>query len=94
MAKREKIDEQMQAVLEWSRQKRLAGHEPPWIWYQLYKLEEAITALQHPTEMSIPLGDSRGLGERPERADLLSADIYRIDSARRHRDQQREPPPK
>lgn len=94
MAKRDRIDEQMQAVLEWSRQKRLSGREPPWIWYQLYKLEEAITALQHPAEMAIPLGRSQGLGERPGRADLLSAEICHIESARRHRDKPPEPEPK
>lgn len=91
---REEIGEQMQAVLDWCRKKRGEGQEPPWIWYQLYKLDEAIVALQHPTQMAIPLEDSQESEAHQERADLLPAGIYRIESARRHPSNQPEQKPK
>lgn len=35
----------LQRVREWANEKVVAGHEPPWAWYQYMKLVEACDAI-------------------------------------------------
>ena len=57
MTKNNEIDNAFQQVLDWTNQKLRQEQEPPWLWYQLMKLREAIQAIRT-GEMNVPIKES------------------------------------
>jgi hypothetical protein len=59
------IENELVRVKEWAQDKAQRGSEPPWAWYQLMKLVEAINAIQSgmastTTESSLQLEARQG----------------------------------
>lgn len=50
--------QQLEQIRQWADEKIATGAEPPWSWYQLMKLREALDAILAgmPSEMSSPRG--------------------------------------
>jgi len=82
----DKIDNQLQNILDWTNQKLATGEEPPWSWYQFMKLREAIEAIRTGS-LYIPIEeDSQESVERQETGHQPKGCIVPINSARRHPD--------
>ncbi len=47
--------EQLEEVRAWANSKLATGDEPPWAWYQLMKLQEALDAILDGMEATTPL---------------------------------------
>jgi hypothetical protein len=52
--------DELERVREWAIAKINGGTEPPWSWYQLMKLREAIDAILAGMAVTQPMEDSRG----------------------------------
>lgn len=50
---------ELERVREWALQRLAAGSEPPWSWYQLMKLREAIDALLEGMAVTQPMAGSQ-----------------------------------
>lgn len=59
------IEKDLERVKEWAQRKAQGGGEPPWAWYQLMKVVEAVNAIQSgmaatTTESSLQLEERSG----------------------------------
>lgn len=77
--------EHLGAVRAWANERLATGGEPPWSWYQLMKLREALDAILAGMDATRPLGSPQS-GEHQERRLRLVADADQPDSAPRHPD--------
>lgn len=75
---------ELKRVREWALAKLSAGNEPPWTWYQLMKLREAIDALLVGMDATQPTGDLRGSAQRSGSGLQLVGEAGLQDSVQRH----------
>jgi hypothetical protein len=81
---RPEIQDQLNAVKEWAKEKIAQGKEPPWATVQYNKLINVVTDILAAQAVTISLEDSLLLESRREPAPPQGANIRHIDSARRH----------
>lgn len=75
----------LEAMREWAAQRLSAGQEPPWNWYQLMKLREALAALIEAEGQTMqPTGPTPLPERRSETRLRLVADKHLQDSVPRH----------
>lgn len=57
--------EQLEQVREWAVEKITTGNEPPWSWYQLMKLREAVEAILAGMAATQPTAGLQGSARHP-----------------------------
>jgi len=77
----------LKATQEWAQARMAGGQEPPWSWYQLMKLNEALDEILASINATSPTGHSQQSGRRPETHLRLVADTDLRDIAQRHPDE-------
>jgi hypothetical protein len=75
--------EQLQDVRAWADGKLAAGAEPPWAWYQLMKLREALDAVVAGMDTTKPLGSPESAPHSETHLRLV-ANTHSPDSVPRH----------
>jgi hypothetical protein len=78
--------EQLEQVREWAIERLTTGNEPPWSWYQLMKLREALEAILAGTAATQPMAGSQESAPRSGTCLRLVGGADRQDSAPRHQD--------
>ena len=73
-------------VREWALVRLTRGNEPPWSWYQLMKLREAIDAIVAGMDATQPTADLPGSAPHSGRRLRLVGATDPQDSAQRHQD--------
>ncbi len=86
------IQTDLRRVKEWAQEKAKSGSEPPWAWYQLMKLVEAISAIQQGMESTTTANSPREVERRGKLIQLAAAKCSQ-DNAPRCPDEERVPLP-
>lgn len=74
----------LEKVREWAMEKLTTGNEPPWSWYQLMKLREAIEAIQAGMAATQPMAGLRESTPRSGTGLRLVGAADPQDSVQRH----------
>ncbi len=77
----------LERVRDWAMEKIATGAEPPWSWYQLMKLREAIEAILAGMVVTQPMANSPESASRSGTGLRLVGAVDRQDNAQRHPDQ-------
>ena len=75
----------LQEVREWAKGRLRAGAEPPWSYYRLMQLIEAVDVLESGEEAVSPTDCSQQSEPHSETPLPQGENIYRLDTARPHR---------
>ena len=73
--------QELQQLLEWTKEKTHDGNLPPWAWYQYMKLDETLTAIIRGMEATVIREDLQRAEEHPESGLRLVDDKFRPNSA-------------
>jgi len=76
------MQDQLERVSEWARDRIRAGQEPPWTYYKLMQLVDAIESLKD-EETTQRMENSLQSPERQDDAHLPAAGIVQLDTFRR-----------
>lgn len=76
------MQDELERVSEWARDRIRAGQEPPWTYYKLMQLVDAIESLRDPDatqrmENSLQSPERSQDDVRPQQAAVVSLDIFR-----------------
>jgi hypothetical protein len=74
----------LERVKEWALERLTTGNEPPWSWYQLMKLREAVEAILAGMAATKPMAGLRGSEPRQGACLRLVGATDRQDSAQCH----------
>ena len=74
----------LECVRDWAIAKIQEGNEPPWSWYQLMKLREALEAILTGMAVTQPMEDSQGSASRRGAGLRLVGSDDQQDSAQCH----------
>ena len=77
---------ELEKIREWALERLTTGNEPPWSWYQLMKLREAIDAILAGMAVTQPTADSQGSVPRPGTGLRLVGATDRQDTVQRRPD--------
>ena len=83
------IEHHLSATIDWAEKRLRTGSEPPWTYYRLMQLKEAATELMSGLEATIPMESSQTSESHSATPHPQEDRIYRLDTARRHRDPKR-----
>lgn len=70
---------------EWAQERLRAGTEPPWSYYRLMQLIEAIDSLAASSDSVSPTGRLLQSGTQQDGSIPQGASIYQLDTSRSHR---------
>lgn len=79
------MDEHLQRVSEWARERLASGMEPPTAYYRLMQLVEAADCLRAGGCVTPPTDDSPQSGQPAENDRPQAASVVQLDSVRPHR---------
>lgn len=74
---------ELERVSEWARERIRAGQEPPWTYYKLMQLVDAIEGLREGDPATQRMDDSLQSPERQDDAHRESAGVVSLDTFRR-----------
>jgi hypothetical protein len=77
---------ELERVREWSLDRLTTGNEPPWSWYQLMKLREALEAILAGMAATQPTAGLQGSAPRSGTGLRLVGGVDQQDSVQRHQE--------
>lgn len=80
------MDAELDRVADWARDRIRAGQEPPWSYYKLLQLIDAVEGLKAETPARLQTEDLPEPLGTPDGARQLTAQVVSLDSIRRHQD--------
>jgi hypothetical protein len=75
---------ELENVREWALERLTTGNEPPWSWYQLMKLREAIEAILAGMAATQPTANSPELAQRSGASLRLVGEADRPETVQHH----------
>lgn len=75
-------DADLDRVAEWARDRIHAGQEPPWSYYKLMQLIDAVEGLKNDCPLILRTEDLPRAADTPESGPQLSGQVVALDSIR------------
>ncbi len=75
---------EMAKLKDWAQERLREGAEPPWSYYRMMQLIDAVDALSSGAEAVSPTAHSLESESLPGEIHPQGANIYRLDTSRRH----------